>query len=227
MAEAWTLKDLQLINIINDLSRRLGAFPAEAGLADAAPTVVPGGSQLRTTFARGLTTYWALLGEWNARINLTAVRDATDALERHALDSLIASAFIPSTTRSLVDVGSGAGFPGAIMALARPDVAVTLVESNHKKCAFLGTLKRELPLPNLTVEAARVETLVARGASFDAASSRATLDLPDWLALGRQLAARGRVIGMEGGEQRELPAGAHRYPYRLGASQLAIIVVDA
>ena len=164
---------------------------------------------------------------WNERINLTAVRDPEGIVERHFVDSLALLPYIPAGAASLVDVGSGPGFPGAVLALARPDLAVTLVESNHKKCAFLETLRRELPLPRTTVRSQRIEDVLAHPsfAPFDVAVSRATLDLPEWLALGSRLVRPGGLVfGMEGAEVRELPPSASRHPYPLGSATRALIM---
>jgi 16S rRNA (guanine527-N7)-methyltransferase len=170
---------------------------------------------LSPTSEAGLSKYLDLLLRWNERINLTAVRDADGIVERHFLDSLAVLPHLPAAAASLIDVGSGPGFPGAVVALLRPDLAVTLVESNHKKCAFLETLRRELPLPKARVLSQRIEDVLAAPtfSPVDAAVSRATLDLPDWLALGSRLVRPGGIVlGMEGAEIRDLPPRASRHP---------------
>jgi 16S rRNA (guanine527-N7)-methyltransferase len=184
-------------------------------------------------FQPGVARYLEILRRWNAKMNLTAVRNPHDALERHIVDSLVASVQInrlaggSGSGSGLVDVGSGGGFPGAVLALLMPTIKVTLVESNHKKCAFLETLRRELPLPSTTIVCARAESLVESGRQFDLAISRATLALPAWLALGARLCRPGGfVIGMEGGGTYDLPDGAQRYPYTLGSAERAIIVME-
>ncbi len=175
-----------------------------------------------------LGRYLDILLRWNERINLTAVRDTEGIVERHFADSLAVIPHIPAQAATLIDVGTGPGFPGAVVALARPDVAVTLVESNHKKCAFLETLRRELPLPRTVVRSQRVEDVLARPdfSPFDVAVSRATLDLPDWLQLGARLVGpkSGLVLGMEGADLRTLPPGATRHPYPLGSSTRSLIL---
>jgi 16S rRNA (guanine527-N7)-methyltransferase len=169
--------------------------------------------------------YVELLLFWNRRINLTAITIPEEILDKHILDSLAVTPYVPAAARSLIDVGSGAGFPGAIIALVRPDLAVTLVESSHKKAAFLSTLRRELPLPNITVDARRVED-VARGQA-DVAVSRATWALPTWLVLGQALVRPGGlVLGMEGAELHDLPVGAIRHPCSLPGSQRSIVTLQ-
>jgi 16S rRNA (guanine527-N7)-methyltransferase len=172
------------------------------------------------------TKYLEILLLWNKRINLTAVRTPEEIREKHFDDSLAVLPHIPADTRTLIDVGSGAGFPGAVIAIERPSLQVTLVESNHKKSAFLEALKREIPLPNVRVRSERVEVLRSAPGfdPFDVAVSRATWDLPEWLAIGRTLVRPGGlVIGMEGAETHDLPPGATRHPYRLGRATRAII----
>jgi 16S rRNA (guanine527-N7)-methyltransferase len=182
------------------------------------------------TLAEPLGRYLDLLLQWNARINLTAIRDADQVVERHFLDSLMVLRWIPAGARRLVDVGSGAGFPGAILALARPELQVTLVESNRKKAAFLEEVRRVVPVPGLRVEAVRAEDLARRletapGQRFDVAVSRATLDLPEWLALGvRLVVPGGAVVGMEGADRHTLLPGAMRHEYTLAGVPKAMVV---
>jgi 16S rRNA (guanine527-N7)-methyltransferase len=187
------------------------------------------GVSLTVDAEAGFGRYLDLLLRWNERINLTAVRDPESIVERHFVDSLAVLKHLPAAATSLVDVGSGPGFPGAVLALVRPELAVTMVESNHKKCAFLETLRRELPLPKARVLSQRIEDVLAKPnfVPFDVAVSRATLDLLDWLNLGSRLVRRdgtGVVLGMEGADIRDLPPGATRHPYDLGAATRAVIV---
>ena len=170
----------------------------------------------------GLGRYLDLLLLWNRRVNLTAVRDAAGIVLKHFVDSLAVVPHVPAAARTLIDVGSGGGFPGAVIALARPDLRVALVESIHKKTAFLEALRRELPLPNVTVHSKRIEDA---GLRADVAVSRATWDLPEWLERGKTLVGPGGlVIGMEGADQHALPPGARRVPYPLGDSTRAIVL---
>jgi 16S rRNA (guanine527-N7)-methyltransferase len=138
-----------------------------------------------------LSRYQALLAEWNAKINLTALRDPGAVVVGHFLDSLALVRALPTADLApptLVDVGSGAGFPGVLCALLRPDLRVTLVERIGKKAAFLLALRRELGL-TYQVEASDAERLVssAGDGGFGIVVSRAALPLPGWLALGARL----------------------------------------
>ena len=181
-----------------------------------------GGVAIDDALAAGLDRYLELLVLWNRRINLSSVRDAAGIVEKHFVDSLAALPHVPASAKTLVDVGSGGGFPGAVLALARPALAVTLLEPVHKKAAFLEALRRELPLPNVTVAIGRAETTATRA---DVAISRATWDLGEWLERGAGLVVPGGVVlGMEGAEEHALPPGATRHPYRLGRAARAIVV---
>jgi 16S rRNA (guanine527-N7)-methyltransferase len=176
-----------------------------------------------------LERYLGLLTTWNQRINLTAVREPSEIRRKHFEDSLTVVPHLPVEAQTLVDVGSGAGFPGAVLALACPALSVTLVESSHKKAAFLRTLVRELPLPRVRVESVRVEALREGPgfAPFDVAISRATFDLPDWLKIGLTLVhPSGTVIGMEGEELHPLPDGAIRIEVPVPGATRRLVVLS-
>ena len=102
-----------------------------------------------------LLAYVALLYKWNKTYSLTALKEQDKAVSHHLLDSLSILPFIPAGR--LLDVGSGGGTPGIPLAIARPDVAVTLLDSNTKKTAFLQQAAIELGLRNIFVFAGRVE----------------------------------------------------------------------
>lgn len=121
--------------------------------------------------AAQLTQYLALLLHWNERTNLTAIRDAEEIVLRHFGESLICARALPVGIATLLDYGSGAGFPGAVCALARPEIEVLLAESQGKKAAFLQELCRVLNL-KVTVHAGRVAELPA-ARRFDAVTLRA------------------------------------------------------
>src|SRR5687768_3708569 len=157
----------------------------------------------------GLSRYLDLLLFWNRKVNLTAVREPREIVDRHFVDSLAVLPHIPPTARTLVDIGSGGGFPGAVIALARPDLAVSLVESIHKKAAFLEALRRYLPLPNTRSFAARAEDSAKTAPALaDGAISRAVWDLPDWLIRAASFVTpSGTILAMEGSDLQPLPAG--------------------
>ncbi|RJG08170.1 16S rRNA (guanine(527)-N(7))-methyltransferase RsmG [Noviherbaspirillum cavernae] len=157
-----------------------------------------------------LMDYLALLAKWNAVYNLTAVRDPAQMVTQHLLDSL---AVVPAfaAARNVLDVGAGGGLPGMVLAIARPDMRVSLIDTVHKKTAFLTQAKAELGLANVTVHTARVEQLqVAQ--KFDVITSRAFAELADFVNWsGHLLQEGGRFIAMKGvaphDEIARLPAG--------------------
>lgn len=181
-----------------------------------------------TSWPQGLDDYLELLERWNRRINLVGTQDRDELRTQHAQDSLTALAHIPAQAERLVDVGSGAGFPGVVIAIARPELKVTALEPIHKKHAFLCTVKRELGLKNLHPWAQRMEVHREQAgfSPYDVAISRATFALPEWLSKGRALVRTGGVIvGMEGRERHPLPDGAQRYEYTLRGRTRAIVVL--
>ncbi|MCU1224820.1 MAG: methyltransferase GidB [Edaphobacter sp.] len=105
-----------------------------------------------------LSQYLDLLLKWNARTNLTAIRDPEEIVRRHFGESLFAAQHLGSP-ETLLDLGSGAGFPGLPIALLHPAIQVTLAESQNKKATFLREAVRTLSLRNIEVWAARVETM--------------------------------------------------------------------
>lgn len=141
-----------------------------------------------------LVAYVELLAKWNRAYNLTAVRDPGEMVSRHLLDSLAVLPYLHGG--SLADLGSGAGLPGIPLAIARPGLAVTLVESNGKKARFLREAVRSLPLGNVTVAQARVQDATGR---FDSVTARAFASLADMLAWGGHLLADdGRWLALKG-----------------------------
>jgi len=105
-----------------------------------------------------LQTYLELLVKWNAKTNLTSVRDPQEMVTRHFGESLFAASRLQAP-RSIIDFGSGAGFPGVPMAVYWPQANVTLVESQNKKATFLKEVARSLSLTNVTVFSGRAEDL--------------------------------------------------------------------
>ncbi|MCL2661318.1 MAG: 16S rRNA (guanine(527)-N(7))-methyltransferase RsmG [Acidobacteriaceae bacterium] len=111
----------------------------------------------------GLSAYLDLLLRWNARMNLTAIRTPEEIVRRHFGESLFAALHLGASGMempdTLLDLGSGAGFPGLPIAMLRPEISVTLAESQNKKAAFLREAVRVLEVPNAEVWAARAESL--------------------------------------------------------------------
>ena len=135
-----------------------------------------------------------LLAKWNKTFNLTAIREPARMVTHHVLDSLaLLTGVALARGARLVDVGCGAGLPGLPLAIARPDLDVTLLDSNGKKIAFVRQAIGELGLANATAVAARIEAY-APPARFDAVVSRAFSDLASFAAAGRRLLAPGGVL---------------------------------
>lgn len=165
---------------------------------------------LDAALAGMLLAYLALLARWNATYNLTAIRDPREMLTKHLLDSLAMQAHLDGVA-NLADLGTGPGLPGIPLAIARPDVQVTLVESNGKKARFLREAVRQLKLGNARVAESRIEAFAAP-AAFDAITARALATLPLILELGGHLLKpTGRLLAMKGvlpaDEIAALPAG--------------------
>jgi len=132
-----------------------------------------------------------LLEKWNRVHSLTSIRDAAKAVSVHLLDSLAVVPYVSGPR--VLDVGSGAGFPGLPVALARPELQVDLLDSNHKKCAFLRQAVAETGARNAKVVCNRVEAY--RPANpYDCILSRALADLAEIVALTEHLLAPGGVI---------------------------------
>jgi len=148
-----------------------------------------------------LLAYVALLYKWNRTYSLTALREQEKAVSHHLLDSLAIVPFVPPG--SLLDVGSGGGTPGIPVAIARPDLQVTLLDSNSKKAAFLQQAVIELGLTNVSVHGGRVEQYHP-AIGFAAITSRAFAELADFVMLTRHLLApEGVWLAMKGVMPRE------------------------
>ena len=146
-----------------------------------------------------LAAYLELLAKWNATFNLTAIRDRQQMVSHHLLDSLSVARYIEDG--NLLDVGSGGGLPGIPLAIwaeaALPGLKVTVLDSNHKKSAFLRQAQIELKLANLDVCGERVEAFKP-AAPFGQIISRAFSDLYEFFHLTRHLAATPAKLAPEG-----------------------------
>jgi 16S rRNA (guanine527-N7)-methyltransferase len=121
--------------------------------------------------AEKFSQYCGLLQLWNSKLNLTAIRDPEDVLRRHFVECIFCAQRLPRGIMSLLDYGSGAGFPGIPIALCRPEIHVTLAESQGKKASFLREIVRSLGI-DADIHAGRVEDMpISR--SYDAVSLRA------------------------------------------------------
>ncbi|MDP2133378.1 MAG: 16S rRNA (guanine(527)-N(7))-methyltransferase RsmG [Sulfuritalea sp.] len=170
------------------LAQQLAAGLAALGLD------LPAAVQVR------LLAYVALLKKWNATYNLTAIRDEAEMVTQHLLDSLSVLPVLQESAlvgRRWADVGSGAGLPGIPLAIVRPDLDMTLIETVEKKSAFQRQARIELGLPGITVANGRVEAMP--GGQFAAVISRAFAELADFVKLaGHLLEPQGRLYAMKG-----------------------------
>lgn len=141
-----------------------------------------------------LLSYLDLLLKWNRTYNLTALRDPAQGVTHHLLDSLAIQPWVGEAP--LLDVGSGGGLPGIPLAIVRPQLAVSLVDTVQKKVSFLQQAAIELELPNVHALHARVEELPG---AYGQISSRAFAELQDFVGLTRHLLAPGgRWLAMKG-----------------------------
>lgn len=148
-----------------------------------------------------LLGYLSLLVKWNSVYNLTAVRDPQQMLTQHLLDCLAALPAFAGAKRVL-DVGSGGGFPGIVLAIwaqrAEPEMQVHMIDTVHKKTAFLTQVKTELELKHAQVHTARVEQMQV-DTPFDVITSRAFAELKDFVEWsGHLLADEGKMIALKG-----------------------------
>lgn len=168
---------------------------AEPVTADAITSGAAGlGLQLSSSQSDALARYAALLLRWNAVHNLTAIQAPADVLSHHLLDSL---AIVPEVQRvagdaatRVLDVGSGGGLPGVALAIAAPNLQVTLVDKVQKKIAFLTQVTVELGLYNVDCVHSRVETLKTES-RFELIVARAFGSLTEFIGLTRHLLAPG------------------------------------
>ncbi len=147
------------------------------------------GVALATTSRQHIATWLDLMKAWNARIDLTAAKTDDDLVELMLADAVVLAAKIPHGV-SVVDIGSGAGAPGMALALARPDLRLTMIEPLGKRVSFLRTVLGTVGRADVRLEKARGEDAIARRETWDVAISRATLAPPAWLVMGARLVKR-------------------------------------
>ena len=184
----------------------------EAGLRSGAQAL---GLNLSEAQVQHLLDYMALIQKWNKVYNLTALREPADMLTHHLLDSLTAIAPLKRHTQGqairVLDVGSGGGLPGVVLAICMPELNVTCVDTVAKKAAFVQQVAVSLKLPNLRGIHARVESLTE---PYAVICSRAFASLPDFVTWSRSALAEGGVwMAMKGKHPQDeitaLPANVH------------------
>jgi 16S rRNA (guanine527-N7)-methyltransferase len=179
-----------------------------------------------------IRTYISLLQRWNQRVSLTTVRSPTEILRFHFGESIFAASVAPIVRGRLADVGSGAGFPGFPLRLARPDLELVLIEANSKKAAFLSEVVRELHLDRVQVFDGRMSELAEAECGFDFITARAVgrhNELLSW-AHGR-LSEIGKVVLWLGDEGMKSVSGGHGWdwqqPCKIPGSRKRFILVGS
>jgi len=154
--------------------------------------------------------FCSILQKWNEKINLTSEKDALSILEKHVFDSLQYLRWLDSSHKTL-DIGSGAGFPGIPLKIIHPDLDLTLIESQRKRCNFLREVIRSLELDKIEVAEGRAESFFDQetfSEKFDRVFFRGFSSLETCLAIGLPfLNASGRIIIKKGPE--EMPNSTH------------------
>ncbi len=147
------------------------------------------------TLAETLRRYLELLARWNRKIRLTAIREPEEILERHLGEAFFAVRAVPISPGKLVDIGSGAGFPAIPIKLVVPQMDVTLVESNRRKCAFLKEVILQLGLKGISVRNTRFEELRPDEISADYITCRAVGQFETLIEWAKNtLIAGGRLV---------------------------------
>jgi 16S rRNA (guanine527-N7)-methyltransferase len=145
--------------------------------------------------AEKISAYMDLLLRWNRKIALTTVTDPAEIVRFHFGESLFAASRYNLANSRLADVGAGAGFPGLPLALAVPNVSLTLIESNLKKCVFLAEVIRQLAVPNASVFSGRMESFGPDATRYDFIAARAFGQFDELLDWGRRhLVGDGKML---------------------------------
>jgi 16S rRNA (guanine527-N7)-methyltransferase len=199
------------------IGSRLNALLVEAGM-----------EPLKADLACRFTEFCLLLTRWNSRINLTAIRDEEGILSRHFIESIACARALPAGIGTLLDFGSGAGFPGIPIALCRPEIAVTLAESRAKKAAFLQEAVRVVGI-SANVYSGRAEML---GRQFGCVTLRAVDKMREAVETGTGLTSPEGWLALmtTAGELEKLkdttgPAFTWRSPIMLPGSEARLLAL--
>jgi len=162
------------------------------------------GISLTADMQMQLQQYAALLQEWNEKINLTAITETGEIMEKHFYDCLLAMSQV-NPGNDAADVGTGAGFPGLVFKIARPELRMTLIEPTEKRCRFLEEVICRLDLKQVQVVNARAEDYAAaHREKFDLVAARAVANLPILAELCMPLVKTGGVfLAMKGARGKE------------------------
>ena len=174
-----------------------------------------------------LEEYYSLLEEENKKYNLTRIIDKQNVYLKHFYDSLTITKIISIDNQSICDLGSGAGFPGLVLAICFPNTSITLIESNGKKCHFLNLVKDKLKLNNVVVLNTRVEEYAKNNREiFDIVTARAVAPLKHLLEYGIPLAkVNGYFIAMKSNIDNEIN-NINNYYQKLNIKEINKIVFE-
>lgn len=164
------------------------------------------------SIADPLLNYLHLLQKWNAAYNLTAIKDFDDMISKHALDSLAILPWLHGTR--LLDVGTGAGLPGIPLAIAKPALHFTLLDSNGKKTRFLNEVKRQLDLKNVEIVQSRVENYHSK-IKFDTIISRAFSNLDQMIHWTSHLQSHNGIWLAMKGQRPDHELSQLHYPFHV------------
>ena len=148
--------------------------------------------------------YFSLLASWNEKMNLTSIVEEEEVYEKHFVDSLLAAKAVSFSGKTLLDIGSGGGFPGLVIALVYPGAKVTVLDSTAKKFLFLREVCEQLGLKNVSFVNARIEDRKVARESFDIVISRGFAALPVFLECAAPFTKiGGQVVAMKGASYKE------------------------
>lgn len=164
------------------------------------------GIELNNQILKDLEAYYNILKEENTKYNLTRIISQEDVYLKHFYDSLTITKIVDINNQSICDLGSGAGFPGLVLAICFPNTKMTLIESNGKKCYFLNTVKEKLNLNNVNIINTRVEEYARKNREiFDIVTARAVAPLKHLLEYGIPLVKiEGSFIAMKANIEGEI-----------------------
>lgn len=164
------------------------------------------GIELNNQILKDLEAYYDILKEENTKYNLTRIISQEDVYLKHFYDSLTITKIVDINNQSICDLGSGAGFPGLVLAICFPNTKLTLIESNGKKCYFLNTVKEKLNLNNVNIINTRVEEYARKNREiFDIVTARAVAPLKHLLEYGVPLVKiEGSFIAMKANIEGEI-----------------------
>lgn len=164
------------------------------------------GIELNNQILKDLEAYYDILKEENTKYNLTRIISQEDVYLKHFYDSLTITKIVDINNQSICDLGSGAGFPGLVLAICFPNTKMTLIESNGKKCYFLNTVKEKLNLNNVNIINTRVEEYARKNREiFDIVTARAVAPLKHLLEYGVPLVKiEGSFIAMKANIEGEI-----------------------